>query len=108
MQKAIMQCPKILKNMYLQSSSTSNLPVTCEGKIKTLSDISCQFPWTTCLEITGACTPPKWNQKHNETREMGNRSSHTGGEKCWKSLDEEEEALGDSSAPGVEEKAGPP
>lgn len=42
------------------------------------------------------------------TWEIGNRSSHTGGEKCWKSLDHEEEVQGDSSAPGVGAKAGPP
>lgn len=63
MQKAIMQCLKNSKErLFAIQSSASNLPVTCEGRIKTLSDMSCQklqLPQTTSLEIAGACAPPK-------------------------------------------------
>lgn len=77
MQKAIMQCLKISKeHLFAIQSSTSNLPVTCEGRIKTLSDMNCrklQSLQTTSLEIAGACTPPKWKKKQNKTENMNHK-----------------------------------
>lgn len=103
-----------LKNLeeYLLAieSSVSNLPVTCEGRMKTLPDMSrqkFQFLWTTSLEITEAWAPPKWKMKQNKTENMNIRNmSSDRGERCWKSLDDEEgEAQSDSCAPGVGSKS---